>query len=143
MNSSHFDAVIQQAGTIDRKTSLKMLGGSLAAIAAAHPLTITAKKKKKKKKKQPAARPRLVFTTGSFPITDPGVLGVTPQCPDGFVAIGGSFDAAGVDLAGLVESRRSPNDPGTWWITVRTTNNPGPNAVLDYGAVCLEAEIVV
>ena len=140
MNSSRFDAVTQQVGTIDRKTSLKMLGGSLAAIVAARPLTITAKKKKKKK--QPAARPRLAFTTGSFPITIPGVLSVSPTCPDGFVAIGGSFDSVGVDLAGLAKTRPHPSDPRKWQINVEITDTPGQDAALHYGAVCLEAEIV-
>jgi hypothetical protein len=46
---SRFDAVTREMGTIDRKTSLKVLGGSLAALAAARPLGSAAKKKGGKK----------------------------------------------------------------------------------------------
>jgi hypothetical protein len=141
VDSSHVNAVTQQVGTSDRKTSLKMLGGSLAAIAAARPLTIAAKKKKKKKK-LPAAKPRLAFTTGSYPITGPGALLVSPTCPDGFVAIGGRFDSEGADLESLTKSQPHPSDPRRWQITVEITSNPVEDAALHYGAVCLEAEIV-
>ena len=46
MNNTNFDALTRQVGTIDRKTSLKMLGGSLAAVAASRALTAEGKKNK-------------------------------------------------------------------------------------------------
>jgi hypothetical protein len=52
MNGIRFDALARQAGTIDRMTSLKVLGGSLAAVAVAGPLAADAKNKNKKCKKK-------------------------------------------------------------------------------------------
>jgi hypothetical protein len=43
LNSTHFDELTRKVGTVDRKTSLKIMGGSLAAIAAARPLASEAK----------------------------------------------------------------------------------------------------
>jgi hypothetical protein len=52
MNRTHFDALTRQMGAIDRKTSLKVLGGSLAAAAVARPLAAEAGKHNKKCKKK-------------------------------------------------------------------------------------------
>ncbi|MGH2615955.1 MAG: hypothetical protein ACRDJC_11995 [Thermomicrobiales bacterium] len=44
MHTTRFDALTRQVRAIDRKTSLKVLGGSLAAVAAARPGASAAKK---------------------------------------------------------------------------------------------------
>jgi hypothetical protein len=51
LNSTQFDVLTRQVGVIDRKTSLKVLGGSLAAIVAARPLASEAKKNRRKRKR--------------------------------------------------------------------------------------------
>jgi hypothetical protein len=43
MIGSRIDALARQAATIDRKTALAVLGGTLAAVAAARPMATPAK----------------------------------------------------------------------------------------------------
>lgn len=52
MRSAQFDDLTRHVGTIDRKTSLKVLGGTLAAAAIARPMTAEAKNNNKKWKKK-------------------------------------------------------------------------------------------
>jgi hypothetical protein len=51
MHRSRFGVLAWQVGAIDRMTSLKVLGGSLAALAAARPLRTEAGKNKPCRKK--------------------------------------------------------------------------------------------
>jgi hypothetical protein len=45
VNRNLFDSLTRRAGTTDRKTALKALGGSLATVAAARPLAAAAAKR--------------------------------------------------------------------------------------------------
>ena len=49
MQHAQFDTAARRAGTIDRKTSLRVLGGALAGLTAAHRLADSAKGKGAKK----------------------------------------------------------------------------------------------
>jgi hypothetical protein len=56
MQNTPFDVLTQNAALTDRKTAIKMLGGSLAAIAMARPLASEAAKNKNKKRKRKAKK---------------------------------------------------------------------------------------
>ena len=51
MDSHRFDALTRRVGAVDRKSALKMLGGTLVAVAATRPQASGAKKENTCKKK--------------------------------------------------------------------------------------------